>query len=161
MPVRRQHNRTAHPSRRGAGQRLTQALEALTRPDARAGATVAELCRVAAVSRNSLYRYHAPILQAFREHQRQGTMAAHLKARKASERRRAEIIVLRDQTAKLVALVDHYHAAYRESDALLIRRERELAELRSKLAARPVLLQPPHSHAANGSAVSKQKGPRA
>ena len=30
--------------------------------------SVAELCRVAEVSRNSLYRYHAPILKALREH---------------------------------------------------------------------------------------------
>jgi hypothetical protein len=161
VPVRREHNRTARPSSRGAGQRLTAALEALTRQDVHVAATVAELCRVAAVSRNSLYRYHAPILKAFREHQRHGPKAAHLKARKASERRRAEIMVLRDQAAKLVALIDHYYAAYRESAALLIRRERELAQLRSKLTARPVLLPSPHSHAANDSAVSKKKGPSA
>jgi hypothetical protein len=159
VPVRRQHNRAAHPSR-GAGQRLTEALEALTRQDARAAATVAELCRVAAVSRNSLYRYHAPILKTLREHQRQGPKAAHLKARNASERRRAEIIVLRDQAAKLAALIDHYYAAYRESSALLIRRERELAELR-KLTTRPMLLPLPHSHTAGESVGSKKKGPSA
>jgi hypothetical protein len=161
MPVRHPHNRTAHPSRRGAAQRLTAALETLTRQDARAAATVAELCRVAAVSRNSLYRYHAPILKALREHQRHGPKATHLKARKASERRRAEIIVLRDQAAKLVALIDHYYAAYRESAELLIRRERELAELRRKITATPMLLPPPHSHAADESAGSKKKSPSA
>ena len=116
---------------------------------------------MAAVSRNSLYRYHAPVLKDLHEHQRCGPKAAHLKTRKASERQRAEIIVLRDQAAKLVALIDHYYAAYRESAALLTRRERELAELRSRLTARSVLRPPPHSHAASESAVSKKKGPSA
>ena len=50
---------------------------------------------------------------------RSGPNAAHLKTRKASGRRHAEVIALRDQAAKLVALVDHYYAVYRESAALL------------------------------------------
>ena len=103
---------------------------------------------MAAVSRNSLYRYHAPVLKALREHQRQrpeGRPSEGAQGLRATTRRDH---VLRDQAAKLVALIDHYYAAYRESAALLIRRERELAELRSKLTARPVLLPPPHSHGA-------------
>jgi len=144
MPTKRRPNAAAHPTRRGARQRLTAALENLTlQGDRRAtAATVTELCRLADVSRNSLYRYHAPILRALREHQRHGPNALHLKARKASERRRAEIVALREQAAKLAALIDHYYAAYRESAALLARRERELAELRGKLATRPTLLPP-------------------
>jgi len=89
------------------------------------------------------------------------SLQRNVKARKTSERRRAEIIVLRDQAAKLVALIDHYYAAYRESSALLIRRERELAELRNKLAARPMLPPSAHSHAAGERAVSKKNGPSA
>ena len=55
-------------------------------------------------------------------------------------RRRAENIELRADIAKLAALVDHYYAAYRETASLLERRDRDLAELRSKLKLRPALL---------------------
>ena len=135
MLAKRQSKKVTRAVRPGATQRLREALESLTRQDARAAATVtvAELCRVADVSRNSLYRYHAPILKAVREHQRHGPQAAHIKARKSAAKRRAENLALREDIAKLAALVDHYFMAYRETAALLERRERELAELRSKL----------------------------
>jgi hypothetical protein len=96
---------------------------------------------VAGVSRNSLYRYHAPILKALRDHQRNCPGFAHAKARKFVIERRAENIQLRADIAKLTALVDHYYAAYRETTALLERRDRELAELRGKLQLKPTLLQ--------------------
>jgi AcrR family transcriptional regulator len=102
--------------------------------------TVAALCRAAGVSRNSLYRYHAPILKALRDHQRHGPKFAHAKARKSAVQRRAENIGLRADIAKLAALVDHFYAAYRETASLLERRDRELAELRSKLKLRLALL---------------------
>jgi hypothetical protein len=102
--------------------------------------TVTELCRLAGVSRNSLYRYHAPVLKALRDHQRHGPRFAQAKARKSAAQRRAENIGLRADIAKLAALVDHYYAAYRETTALLERRDRELAELRGKLMLRPTLL---------------------
>jgi hypothetical protein len=92
---------------------------------------------VAGVSRNSLYRYHAPILKALRDHQRHCPGFAHAKARKSAVQRRAENIGLRADIAKLAALVDHYYAAYRETASLLERRDRELAELRSKLKLAP------------------------
>jgi hypothetical protein len=47
---------------------------------------------------------------------------------------------LQDQLSKLAALVDHYYAAYRETRALLDRRDRQLAELRRKLNSAPVAL---------------------
>lgn len=47
---------------------------------------------------------------------------------------------LQDQISKLTALVDHYYAAYRETRALLDRRDRQLAELRRKLNGAPVLV---------------------
>jgi len=103
-------------------------------------ATVAGLCRVAGVSRNSLYRYHAPILKALRDHQRSGPRFAHAKARKSNVQRRAENAMLRADIAKLAALVDHYYAAYRETASLLERRDRDLAELRAKLQLRPILI---------------------
>jgi len=144
MSIKRQR-RTPRPSRRGAAPRLTAALETLTQQDARSAATVtvSELCRVADVSRNSLYRYHAPILRELREHQRHGPQAAHLKARKRAERRRIENLSLREHVAKLAALVDHYYAAHRDAARLLERHDRELAELRSKLATKPTPLPAP------------------
>jgi len=78
------------------------------------------------VSRNSLYRYHAPILATLRrkQHRPQGARA---KALRAAEQHRRENADLHKRLAKLVGLVDHYFTAYRETAALLERRERELA----------------------------------
>jgi hypothetical protein len=45
---------------------------------------------------------------------------------------------LREQRAKLAALVDHYFSAYREAAALLERRTRELAQVRRLLQAKPI-----------------------
>ncbi len=143
---------------------MTAALATLTRQDARAAATVtvAQLCRVADVSRNSLYRYHASILKALREHQRHGPWAAHKRAHKSAERRRLENLGLHEAIAKLVALIDHYYAAYRETAALLERRDRELAGLRSRLAVTPALLTASGSVAARGViALHNKKGPSA
>jgi hypothetical protein len=128
------------PPRRGAARaRLTRALATLTEPaQLRSRVTVAELCRLADVSRNSLYRYHAPILAALHRHQ--GPKFARTRALRSAERHRSENALLRVRLTKLAALVDHYFAAYRETAALLARRERELAELRGTLPLRPVLL---------------------
>jgi len=110
-------------------------------------------------------RYHAPILSALREHQRHGTQATHVNTRKRAERRRVENLVLREDVAKLAALVDHYYAAYRDAAGLLERSNRELAELRSKLAAKPTLLPAPgggsllrHGHHAR-DCTHQQEGP--
>jgi len=46
---------------------------------------------------------------------------------------RGENDALREQVTKLVALVDHYYAAWQENGTLLERRERELAELRRNI----------------------------
>ncbi len=139
-PPRRRAAR--HPSRRGAARALlTKALDTLTRSEhPEATVTVTALCQRAGVSRNSLYRYHSPILKVLREHQRHGLKFLQSKARKSAVRRRAENIGLRADIAKLAALVDHYYAAYRETASLLERRDRELAELRNKLKLRPALL---------------------
>jgi hypothetical protein len=45
---------------------------------------------------------------------------------------------LRERLAKLVTLVDHYYCAYRESQSLLERREREISELRRRLDSKPI-----------------------
>lgn len=125
----------------GTGRaRLVRALATLTeRAPQPSKVTVAELCRLANVSRNSLYRYHAPILAELRKHQRPES-SARARALRSAVRHRSENALLRDRVAKLAALVDHYFAAYRETIALLNRRDRELAELRSRLNSQPAIL---------------------
>jgi hypothetical protein len=136
MPRNRAHNGARRP--RDAARRLADALETLKAQGVQV--TAAELCRVAAVSRNSLYRYHAPILKSLREHQRRGPAPAQRKARKAAEYQRAENRALRAKIGKLAALVDHYYGAYRETAGLLARRDRELADVRRQLGTKPLLL---------------------
>jgi transcription elongation GreA/GreB family factor len=53
---------------------------------------------------------------------------------------RREAAQLREQLGKLAALVDHYYAAYQDTQGMLARRERELAELRRRLETAPVSL---------------------
>jgi hypothetical protein len=133
--------RTKAPSRRTAKAQLTNALATLIQKDGdNQAATVVELCRLAGVSRNSLYRYHADILKALRKHQCRRPSAAQSKARRSDEQRRIENIALRERISTLAALVDHHYAAYREASALLERRDRELAELRRRLKLRPTLV---------------------
>jgi AcrR family transcriptional regulator len=120
--------------------RLKQALATLTagasdRPER---VTVSAVCQLANISRNSLYRYHPDVLRAVREHQGREVSRASLRLRQAVQAQQAELIALRDQTTKLAALVDHYYAAYREAQALLTRREQELAELRRRLDPMPI-----------------------
>jgi hypothetical protein len=113
-----------------------QALAALTGFDRHDRVTVSALCQLANVSRNSLYRYHTDILRALREHQRSSDSGVTIRHRPAGDQQ-AELVTLRHQTAKLAALVDHYYCAYREAQALLSRREQELAELRRRLDSKP------------------------
>lgn len=135
---------TPSPNRRTAQARLTKALETLTKPGgenrAAQDATVTELCQLAGVSRNSLYRYHTDVLRALRKHQCRRPSAAQSMAVKSDERRRIENIALREQLATLAALVDHYYAAQRDAATLLDRRDKELAELRRRLKLRPTLV---------------------
>lgn len=98
------------------------------------GATLSELCRLAGVSRNSVYRHHPALLAALRAHQR---------GSRVDERTQSatpDFALLQDQLGKLAALVDHYYAAYCETRITLDRRDRELAELRRKLDCAPVPL---------------------
>ena len=140
----RNERTTPGPNRRTANARLTKALETLTQSDRDNGvarsATVTELCRLAGISRNTLYRYHAPILKALRKLQCRRPTAAQSKAVESDERRRLETVALREHISKLAALVDHHYAAYRETATLLERRDRELVELRRRLKLRPTLL---------------------
>ena len=133
------------PDKSSAAHRLTEALTVLTHRKSRiAGsqsATVAELCRLAGVSRNSLYRYHSGILKDLRKLQCRRPTRENLRDPDGVELLRAENASLREKMAKLAALIDHYYAAYREAVKLLERRDRELAAVRRKLDLKPVVLQ--------------------
>jgi hypothetical protein len=128
--------RDAKPPQKQAATRLRDALDKLVHSDSggrmRRDITITELCQFAGVSRNSLYRYHRPILADLAKHQRRGARARR-KTRELADRRRLEKGALLDRIGKLAALVDHYYAAYRETVALLERRERDLAELRRRI----------------------------
>jgi AcrR family transcriptional regulator len=129
---------------RSTGDRLKQALAQLTQRDTASdrhkAMSVAALCRLAGVSRNLLYRYHPGVLQCLREHQRQCRSAGEDKADFTAKHLRGENVALREQVAKLAALVDHYYAAYRETRVLVERRDCELAELRRSLNSKPLVL---------------------
>jgi hypothetical protein len=142
MLIKRPRSNAPRPSRRGTARALlTKALDMLIRQERpKATVTATELCQRAGVSRNSLYRYHSPILKVLHEHQRRGSKFRQAKTRKSAVRRRTENVGLRAEITKLAALVDHYYAAYRESTVTLERRDRELAELRGKLNSKPVSL---------------------
>lgn len=131
-----------HPDRTSAAAaRLSKALALLKRRNgadsSRQGATISELCRLAGVSRNAIYRYHPTILSALRRLQGRSADPPGQWARSA---RAADHARLQDQLSKLAALVDHYYAAYRETRALLDRRDRQLAELRRKLNSAPAAI---------------------
>lgn len=136
MSIKRRTERSRPPHRGTAHERLKSALATMTETVLHQPVrlTVSELCRLAGVSRNTLYRYHAPILAALRHRQR--PRSARSRARRAAEQRRRENVTLRARVAQLAALVDHYFSAYREATTLLERRDRELAELRSKKPAK-------------------------
>ncbi|HEY2533250.1 MAG TPA: helix-turn-helix domain-containing protein [Xanthobacteraceae bacterium] len=131
-----------HPDRTpAAAARLTKALGVLkhSKGDATQGATISQLCRLVGVSRNAVYRYHPKILAELREQQGRDYRPS---GKWASSSVGTDHAVLQFQISKLTALVDHYYAAYRESRALLDRRDRQLAELRRKLNNAPVLVRP-------------------
>lgn len=126
-----------------AADRLKQALATLTASttDRSARLTVSALCELAKVSRNSLYRYHPGVLLELRKHQRASDRrVAADRSNKHVYPQHQELVSLRHQIPKLVALVDHYYSAYREVKALLDRREIELTELRQRLDLKPIRL---------------------
>ncbi len=119
---------------RSTANRLNDALTELIRQQASSRSpdalTATALCQLAGVSRNALYRYHPEVVQALHKVQRQHRSADPGPATHHILKLRGENDVLREQVAKLAALVDHYYTAWQENRALLERRERELAQLR-------------------------------
>ena len=130
----------AHPDRTpAAAARLTKALSVLKRNkgDATQGATISQLCRLSGVSRNAVYRYHPKILAELRQQQGRDFRPS---GKWAASSVATDSTAFKDQISKLTALVDHYYAAYRETRALLDRRDRQVAELRRRLNSAPVLV---------------------
>jgi hypothetical protein len=134
-----------HPDRRpAAAARLARALEVLSQPHdddgCTQGATLSALCRLASVSRNSVYRYHPTILAALRV--QQGRPPTHdPTAPPSTQAVPADYPLLQEQLSKLAALVDHYYAAYREARVTIERRDREIADLKRKSRIAPAHLQ--------------------
>jgi hypothetical protein len=141
VPPRVEPAASAGATSRSAKHRLTDALSTLTSASARAPdrPTVASLCRLAAVSRNTLYRYYPGIAETVRRLRRRRGARHQARQQKTLSALRAELVALRAQLAQLATLADHYHTAAEELRALLARRDRGLAALPAR--ARPTLAQ--------------------
>jgi AcrR family transcriptional regulator len=128
-----QRNRPVTPPRapsRSVKQRLTDALSTFSTGSATPRATVADLCRRAGVSRNTLYRYYPEVVQAVTRLRRRGGPGRKRRQTETLRALRSELMALRAQVAQLATLADHYHTAAEELRTLLARRDRELAALR-------------------------------
>jgi len=120
-----------------AKKRLIDALAKFTcaSPPSAVHPTAAALCRLAGVSRNTLYRDHPEIAERIRRLRLRSGRRYMARTRRLTTLR-TELGSLRAQLAKLAALTDHYHAAAEELRSQLAHRERELAALRER--ARPI-----------------------
>jgi AcrR family transcriptional regulator len=137
VPSRGKRGASSGAPSRSIKSRLAAALSTLTSEIPRAAdrITVSSLCRLAGVSRNTVYRYYPDIAEA----------ARRLNRRRGARRRsaqqdtlcalRSELAVLRAQLAKLATLADHYHTEAEELRALLARRDRDLATGRGRMRA--------------------------
>ena len=108
-------------------QRLHRALSQLIDQHAAdrtpATLTATALCQLAGVSRTTLYRYHPGVLQSLHEWQRKHRGNADPDQQTLISLRE-ERASLRTQVSQLAALVDHYFAAWSESQILLKRARR-------------------------------------
>ncbi len=120
-------------------RRIDEALAALasSHERTRERPSVASFCRLADVSRNTLYRYYPDTVAAVRRLARRRG-GGHSRNRDTLRALRSELEALRAQLARLATLADYYHTAAVEARALLARRERELASLRAR--ERPALM---------------------
>ncbi len=123
--------------------RLAEAVSTLTSAsrDSAHRVTVASVCHLASVSRNTLYRYYPGIAESIRRLRRRRGTARTGALQNALRSVRSELAMLREQLAKVASLADHYHALTQDLRAQLARRDRELAELRRR--GRPGLIRAP------------------
>jgi AcrR family transcriptional regulator len=131
-----------------SAQRLREALATMVRQQDSGASppalTATTLCELAGMSRNALYRYHPDVVQALRAAQQKHRPRLD-GDRRAAQQLRQDNAVLREQIAKMAALVDHYFAAWQETRLLLQRRDRELAGSRRDAKVRVVSIAPEHS----------------
>ncbi len=117
--------------RRGASKsakhRLAEAFSTVTSVGSAPRPTISALCRLAGVSRNTLYRYYPDIALAVRRFGGRNGKRAGLTRTKTLKALRSEVAMLRGQLAQLATLADHYYTAAEEQRALVARRDRELA----------------------------------
>lgn len=130
-----------------SAQRLREALATMVQQQGNGASpsalTATTLCELAGISRNALYRYHRDVVQAL--HAAQQKHCPRIDGdRQAAQRLRQDNAVLREQIARMAALVDHYFAAWQETRLLLQRRDRELAESRRDAKVRVVSIAPEH-----------------
>lgn len=130
-----------------SAQRLREALATMVRQQGNGASpsalTATTLCELAGISRNALYRYHPEVVQALHAAQQKHRPRAD-GDRQAAQRPRQGNAVLREQIARMAALVDHYFAAWQETRLLLQRRDRELAESRRDAMVRVISIAPEH-----------------
>ena len=103
--------------------------------------TASALCRLAGVSRTALYRDHRSVLNELHTWQRK-LRRETAPTQQAMTTLREENAAQRTQICQLAALVDHYFAAWSESQTLLKRREGELAALRRRSKVKLASVQP-------------------
>jgi AcrR family transcriptional regulator len=128
--------RTLTPARipsRSSKHRLSEALSTLTTTEATHRATVSTLCRLAGVSRNTLYRYYPDVAAAVCRLRRCGGTHRRRLQQNTLKSVRWELTQLRTQLSQLATLAHHYFTAAEELRALLVRRDRELAALRDSV----------------------------
>lgn len=120
------HVRAGTVKASSTNERLTAALSTLMKVEksTQLPPTVTTLCRLAGVSRNTLYRFYPEIAVAVRQLRRRRTRGPRSRA-KVVRALRSEIDALRAQVTRLAALADHYHAAAEELRSQLERRERK------------------------------------
>jgi AcrR family transcriptional regulator len=127
--------------------RIQAALEQAAAKDATdtaAPTTVAALCRRVGISRNTLYRYYPEALEAIRQLRHRPDSNAT--DQPTFERLRAELSSANTLARQLVALLDHYVAAYQETRDLVAQRDRELAEERRSRGSMPAALRRREAH---------------
>lgn len=139
VPPRTKPAASAGIASRSAKRRLTDALSTLTSVPTRAPdrPTVSSLCRLAGVSRNTLYRYHPSMAEAVRRLRHRRGARHQARQQDTLNTLRSELATLRGQLVQLATLADHYHTAAEELRTLLARRDRDLAALRAR--TRPTL----------------------
>ena len=99
-------------------------------------ATVSSLCRLAGVSRNTVYRYYPELVESLRRLPRRRGIRQYRAREERLRALRSEIAALHLQVTRLATLADHYHTEATELRALVARRDRELATLRAHQSER-------------------------